>query len=228
MNNFKFSRKSNNFDRNNFSTSQSLSNFGQTTNNFLNAQPGTLNTAQNYYPEILEVPENHVPQKDEPFDISDLSQFQQDFSYLQNSSNPKATNQENFSQNTEKTQKNAEKFENSAENFDFSKENNENLNFENQNPSLSSKNDNFFTQKFKEENQNQKNWQKNGINFENIMNFLKNGSQTDLLSSMLASGVFKNQNPVMVETLSKMLSQKNSVAPKKHSPAPDTDFFEEM
>ena len=199
MNNLFFSRKNNDCDEKVFT-----------------------NRAQNYYPEILNVPENSAPQKDETFDINDLSQFQQDFSYLQNS------NHENFAQNAEKMQKNAENFEKTAPNFDFSKENDGKFNFENQNPKYSSKNDNFFAQDFDKKNQNQKNEQKIGINMENIMNFLKNGLQTDLLSSALASGVFKNQNPVMVETLSKMLSQKKSSAPKKHSPSPNPDFYEEM
>ncbi len=200
MNNLFFSRKIKNADENDFS-----------------------NRAQNYYPEVLNVPENAAPQNDAPFDINDLSQFQQDFSYLQN-----PANQENGSQNEEKMQKKAEIFENSAENSNFSNISKEKLNYFDKNSNFSSNKNIFSAQNTEQKNEFQKNGQKNGINIENIMNFLKNGSQSDFLSSMLASGIFKNQNPAMVETLSKMLSQKNTPKPQKHNSSPDNTYFEEM
>ena len=137
-------------------------------------------------------------------------------------------NQENGSQNEEKMQKKAEIFENSAENSNFSNISKEKLNYFDKNSNFSSNKNIFSAQNTEQKNEFQKNGQKNGINIENIMNFLKNGSQSDFLSSMLASGIFKNQNPAMVETLSKMLSQKNTPKPQKHNSSPDNTYFEEM
>ena len=206
MNNLFFSRKKNNAGENAFSGQQTLNRFGLSGNNFSNLQTQSANTAQNYYPETLNLPDNSTPKSEQAFDINDLSQFQQDFSYLQNS-----TNQENFTKNEEKSQKNAKNIENFAENSNFS-------------PNY----DNFSALNSEEKNQNQKNNKKNGINIEKIMNFLKNGSQNDLISSVIASGVFKNQNPVMVETLSKMLTQRNPPKSQKHEHTSDSDSFEEM
>lgn len=199
MNNFLFPRKTNNVDENVFS-----------------------NRAQNYYPETLSMQESILPGQEDKFDINDLSQFQNDFSYLQN------PNQENLVQNDEKKQRKEENFENLVQNSIFSNINDENLNFQHENTKFSSKKDNFSAQNIEEKNENKKNNQKNGINIENIMNFLKNGSQNDIFSSMLASGVFKNQNPALVETLSKMISQKNSSKSKKRDQTSDTDFYEDM
>ena len=223
MNNLFFSRKSNNNGENAFLGQQTLNSFGQPDNVFSNLQNQNANTAQNYYPETLSLPENSSPKKDAPIDINDLSQFQQDFSYLQ-----QPTNQENLTKNEEKSQKNENNIENFAENSDFLNKKNKNSDFQDKNPDFSPNYDFFSALNNGEKNQKQKNSQKNGINIEKIMNFLKNGSQNDLISSVLASGVFKNQNPVMVETLSKMLTQKNFPKPQKHDRAPDSDSFEEM
>lgn len=223
MNNLYFSRKNNNVGENAFSGQQTLNDFGSSNNNFSNLQTQSANTAQNYYPETLNLPDNSTPKSEQAFDINDLSQFQQDFSYLQNS-----TNQENFTKNEEKSQKKAENIENFAENSNFSNKKNKNSDFQDKNPDFSPNYDIFSALNNEEKNQKQKNNQKNGINIEKIMNFLKNGSQNDLISSVLASGVFKNQNPVMVETLSKMLTQRNPTKSQKHEHTSDSDSFEEM
>ena len=68
------------------------------------------NRAQNYYPEFLNVPDS-AAQKEQTFDVNDLSQFQQDFSYLQS-----GIFQQKSAQNEEKTQKMQENFENFAQN----------------------------------------------------------------------------------------------------------------
>lgn len=177
------------------------------------------NRAQAYYPDmIITQTFSHAQPEPQPFDATDLSQFQQDFSYLE----------PNFSQNIEK---NSEKIANNGEK---TQKHTQNDNFIFQNGSFPQgfdqieiqSNENGQNSNADFENINSKNAQKTGINVEKIMNFMKNGSQKDLLSTMLASGVFKNQNPVMVETLSKMLSQKKEEPKKFHSNS--SGDFEEM
>ena len=173
------------------------------------------NRAHAYYPDMIMTQTYSTTQPEpQPFDATDISQFQQDFSYLQ----------PNFSQ---KNEENSEKNTNNGENSPTNAQNNNSLS---QNkPFLQADfyaQNNEDGQNFSSENKNSKNTQKSGINVEKIMNFMKNSSQKDLLSTMLASGICKNQNPVMVETLSKMLTQKKSEPKKVH--ARSVDDFEEM
>ncbi len=168
--------------------------FFQHQNNMQNGQ-GFQNSQENrasqYYPETLSVPENNKKESENSSTL-DFSQFQQDFSYLEQNSK---SQDDTFFQEKNNYAETVTNFSNLSQQDDSKNENSQNIN-----------------EKFIKN-------QKKALNFENLLFLLKNTNPDELLAKTLSNGNTTLQNPLASQLFSNLLSSKKESQTHKNSNA---------
>ena len=180
-----------------------------------------INRAWHYYPEALSLPDNNEKASEELPPL-DFSQFQQDFSYLEQN---QKTSDDVFEKRNIETERDFSNFENNI----FSKSEAESNS--NSGQQKGNKNENF--QNFDEKTI--KNAKKTS-NIENLLSFLQNTRPDEILAKALASNNSAFRNPVASQLISNLLSskkntisQKNSVIKQGNSnKTKNEDFYEDL